>query len=265
VPSQNIEVVRRGLAAWERGDVDTMLREYDPDVEIADPERAGGPFRGHRAYKEWFAEWMDSWERYNVEIEALVEVGDDVVLFQHHSGRAKASGVELDQRGALLVKLRDGKIVLHRPFTHRADALEGAGLADGEVWRGAIETILEGMDAWNRRDVERVMQIIEPDAEYVPIEQSVTPSFTGPEGMREFFDSSMEAWKEFIFTPIVFVPVGDSIVVELDVKGTARTSGIQISENWAHVYTVHGGRLVRFHAFRSPDEAYAALSYPDPR
>ena len=87
---------------------------------------------------------MESWDHYAVEVEALVDVGDHVVLFQHHVGRAKGSGIELDQRGALLVGLRDGKVVLHRPFTHRADALEAAGLSDGDSWRTAIETIAAG-------------------------------------------------------------------------------------------------------------------------
>ena len=79
------------------------------------------------------AEWYESWDRYDVAIEALVEVGDRIVLFQHHVGRAKGSGIELDQRGALLVQLRGGKVVLHRPYTHRADALEGAGSPTGRA------------------------------------------------------------------------------------------------------------------------------------
>ena len=44
MPSPNIEVVRRALVAWDRKDLDAMLQEYDPDVEVVDPERAGpGP------------------------------------------------------------------------------------------------------------------------------------------------------------------------------------------------------------------------------
>ena len=264
MPSANIEVVRRGTDAWARKDVDAMLREYDPEVEVIDPERAGpGPFRGHDAFREWMAEWYESWDRYDVAIEALVEVGDRIVLFQHHVGRAKGSGIELDQRGALLVQLRGGKVVLHRPYTHRADALEGAGLTNGESWRTAIETIMAGYEAWNRRDVERVMQMMEPDAEFVPIEQSMMQSFTGPEGMRYFFDASMEVWAEFLFIPVAYVPIGDAVLVELDVKGTASGSGIVIEEHWAHVYNQRDGRLVRFQAFRSTEEARAALSYPE--
>jgi hypothetical protein len=185
-------------------------------------------------------------------IEAFIDLGEHVVLFQQDAGRP----------GALLLRLRDGEIVSRRNYEHRAEALRDAGLADGEVWRSAIETIVAGMEAWNRHDVETVLQMIEPEAEYVPIEQSVMPRFTGPEGMREFFSQSMEVWEEFIFTPLAFAPIGDAVVVELDVRGKARSSGIEIEENWAHVYTVQEGRLIRFHAFRSPEEAYAALKYP---
>jgi ketosteroid isomerase-like protein len=264
MPSPNIEVVQRGADAWARGDVDAMLREYHAEVEIVDPERAGpGPFRGHDAFRKWMEEWLESWDHYDVEIEALVEVGDHVVAFQHHVGRAKGSGIELDQQGALLLQVRDGRIVLHRPFTRRADALEGAGLADGKSWRTAIETILAGYEAWNRRDLDGLVKILEPDAEFVPIEQSIMQSFTGPEGMRTFFDASVEVWEEFLFIPVVFVPIGDAVLVELDVKGTGAGSGIVIEEHWAHVYTQRDGRLVRFQAFRSPEEALQALAYPD--
>jgi ketosteroid isomerase-like protein len=209
------------------------------------------------------AEWFETWDHYDATIEALVEVGDRVVLFQHHVGRAKGSGIELDQRGALLVQLRAGKIVLHRPYTRRADALEGAGLTDGDGWRAAIETILSGYAAWNRRDVDSLAKMLEPDAEFVPIEQSMMQTFTGPEGMRYFFEASMEVWKEFLFMPVTFIPIGDRVLVELDVRGTAQGSGIVIEEHWAHVYDQRDGRLVRFQAFRGADEAREALSYPE--
>ena len=91
MPSANVEVVRRGVAAWSRQDFDAMLREYDPQVHVVDPERAGaGPFVGHDAYRRWYAEWLESWEEYDIEHEAIVEVGDHVVLFQRHVGRANA-------------------------------------------------------------------------------------------------------------------------------------------------------------------------------
>jgi hypothetical protein len=264
VPSPNVEAVRRGVEAWDRKDIDAMLQVYDAGVEVTDPERAGvGPFRGHDGYRRWLAEWMESWEHYDVTHEAIVDAGEHVVLFEHHIGVAKGSGIALDHRGALLVRVRDGKVVLHRPYTHRADALSDAGLSDGESWRAAIERVIAGYAAWNRHDVDALAKMMEPGVEFVPIEQSISQSFTGPQGMREFFDASQDAWEDFQFKPISFIPIRDSLLVELDVKGTARSSGIVVEEHWAHVYVQREGRLMRFEAFRTPDEAFAALAYPD--
>ena len=116
-------------------------------------------------------------------------------------GRAKGSGIELDQRGALLVRLRDGKIVLHRPV----HAPRGCARGRGTHRRGEL--------AQRDRDDHGRIRGLEParrragDAddgarrEFVPIEQSIMQSFTGPEGMRYFFDASMEVWEEFLFMP----------------------------------------------------------------
>lgn len=265
MPSRNIEVVRGAIAAWGRGDLDEMLREYDPDVEIVDPERVGaGPFRGHEEFRRWIGEWWDSWDHYEAETEALVEVDDFVVLFLHHAGRAKGSGIELDQRGALLTRLRDGKVVLYRPYTHRADALEGAGLRDGEHWRVAIETILAGYEAWNRHDLDSLLKLLEPDMEFIPMEQSLMPAASGGrEGVERLFTESAAVWQEFTFEPLGFTPIGDRLVVELRVTGTVSESSIEVAEQWVHLYTLKEGRLARLNAFRTRDEALEALAYPD--
>jgi ketosteroid isomerase-like protein len=87
--------------------------------------------------------------------------------------------------------------------------------------------------------------------------------FTGPEGMKGFAAASAEAWEEFLFVPIAFTPLGDRLLVDLEVRGVGRESGIVLEENWAHLYTITGGRIARFEAFRSRDEALEALAYPD--
>ena len=97
--------------------------------------------------------------------------------------------------------------MLHRPFTHRADALEAAGLADGEqLAHGDRDDRARAWTPGTGTTSIGVVQMIEPDAEFVPIEQSIMPRFTGPEGMREFFNASTEVWEEFVFTPVAFVP-----------------------------------------------------------
>ena len=210
----------------------------------------------------WLEEWLESWETYDAEVEAFVDVPDRVIAPVHHCGRARGSRMEIDHRGALVSTVRDGRIAHYQPFTYVDDALEAAGLADGGMWDSAIQRILAGYEAWNRRDVDSLTKLFDADVEFVPISQSVMPAFRGREGMEGFAAASADAWEEFVFEPIAFTPLGDRVLVDLAVRGVGKESGIAVEEKWAHVYTFADGRVARFHAFRTREDALEALAYP---
>jgi ketosteroid isomerase-like protein len=265
MPSEHIEAARRAYEAFRAGDMESLLREVHPDVEVSDPERAGaGPFRGHDAYLAWLAEWMESWESYEVDVEALVDAGDKVVALAHQRGRARGSGIEIDAGTAALHAFRDGKISFYRLYTDRAEALEAAGLRDAPVWLDAIERALTGYSAFNRRDFDAVRRIIGPDVEVAPVRQSPDmPTFRSGEGLDSFLESARETWEQFRFTPVAFVPAEDRLLVHLDVNAKARASGIELQERWAHVYTLRNGTFVRLQAFTDTGEALEVLAYPE--
>jgi ketosteroid isomerase-like protein len=51
-------------------------------------------------------------------------------VLTRYRGRGKGSGVPVDNEGAHVWALRDGKVVRLEIFADRADALAAAGLAD---------------------------------------------------------------------------------------------------------------------------------------
>ena len=53
-----------------------------------------------------------------------MEIGDYVVVLATYHGRGKGSGVEINQEGAHVFKLRDGKVVRLEIFASRERALE---------------------------------------------------------------------------------------------------------------------------------------------
>jgi ketosteroid isomerase-like protein len=180
------------------------------------------------------------------------------------SAVGRGSGIEIEARSAAVQGFRDGRISSYRPYTDRAEALEAAGLSDGQMWRDAIETALAGYEAWNRRDVEALRSLIGPDVELVPISQSPDMrAFRTGEGLGPFVESARETWEEFRFVPVAFVRSGDRLLVDVDVHAKARGSGIELQERWAHLYTLREGTLVRLQAFTDRDEAQAALAYPE--
>ena len=130
-------MVHDGRLAFNRGDVDAMLRHYDADAEIF-PITAGGVegrgFRGHaeiRGYRDALNEVFDSVE---IHYDDARDFGHCVVALGHWTIRGRSSGVETTARGGWVIRFRDGKIVRLNSYTDQADALAAAGVED---WRDA--------------------------------------------------------------------------------------------------------------------------------
>jgi uncharacterized protein len=247
--------------AFQSGDEEALRRSLHPGIELSDPERTGGgPFRGREPFVRFVDEWLDMWDDYDLTLEALIVIGDRQVAFVRCRGTARGSGVALDQRGAQLLVARDGLIASFRPYTDRDEALVAAGLDDPAGWRGVIDTLREGYEAWNRRDYETLVGMLPPEFEFVPVLQSPDmPAFSGREGIEQFWESLLSTWESFVFLPQSYEPLGDQVLVEVRVRAKARASGIELEERWAHVYTLRDGEFVRMQAFLDPDEARAAL------
>lgn len=56
--------------------------------------------------------------------------GDYVVATIHNTGQGRGSGIEVDMRTAVLVEIRDAKVVKLDAFETRTEALEAAGLRE---------------------------------------------------------------------------------------------------------------------------------------
>jgi ketosteroid isomerase-like protein len=253
--------------AFQSRDEAALRRSLHPDVEISDPERTGaGPIRGHDEFVKFVQEWIETWDEYELTLESPIVIGDTLVALVRYRGTAPGSRMPIDQRGALVLGVRDGLVAFLRPYTDRAEALEAAGLPEPAMWRAAIETLRAGYEAWNRRDFEALAAFLEDDMEVVPVRDlpDMAP-FTDRDSARRFWESSVATWETFVFTPLAFEPHGDELLVEVKINARARGSGIELEEHMAHLYTLRAGRFVRLQAFTSSEEARAALAYPDRR
>jgi uncharacterized protein len=130
----NVEVVRRAIEAFSRGDLDAAAAEavYAPDVEFhEDPKLLEpGVYRGREEIEAYFRQFLDSFEEYRFEIEELLDAGDRVVVFNRQWARGKGSGAEVEMRNAWVFTLRDGRIVRVQPYWDRSAAMEAAGLPE---------------------------------------------------------------------------------------------------------------------------------------
>lgn len=71
-----------------------------------------------------------TWEGWNLDIEEIIDAGEQVLAVHRESGRGKGSGVPLTQTTFCVYTLRDRKVVRIEAFHTREVAVEAAGLSD---------------------------------------------------------------------------------------------------------------------------------------
>jgi ketosteroid isomerase-like protein len=114
VSSENVQHVRDGYEAWNRGEIGRAVALLDQQVEWhGHPELpAAGPFVNRQDVERWLAEFRDVWEELRAEPLVFIDAGDDVVALVRVSGRGRGSGATV-QGGvdAHVWTWRDGRIV----------------------------------------------------------------------------------------------------------------------------------------------------------
>jgi len=89
MPGENVEIVRAAIDAWSRGDWDTAFENAAPDLEF-DNTRNLGEWRAVRTTpaqvrRDWET-FTELWESVSIEVEDVIEVGDQVVIRPRSGG-----------------------------------------------------------------------------------------------------------------------------------------------------------------------------------
>jgi ketosteroid isomerase-like protein len=131
VSQENVDVVKRGVEAFRRGDIDTFLQELSDDV-VFDYSGVRGPYRGvyvgREGARELLTAFREAWETITPMSVEYVEVGDKIVLALQARFQGRGSGVEVTGGGmGAVVTLRNGRIVRYEQCQSKAEALEAAG------------------------------------------------------------------------------------------------------------------------------------------
>lgn len=131
---ENIKLIERAFDALSRRDADAFLENAEPTV-VQDWSRALGPqqgvYRGRAEVGQFLRSWWDAFDESSIVIDELIDAEDVVVSAFHGHQRGRASGLEVEGRGAVLVwHLRDGKIASGTLYQERREALEAVGLSE---------------------------------------------------------------------------------------------------------------------------------------
>lgn len=138
MPDPNVEIVRRGVAAFNRRDLDALF-SITADDAVFDWSRSIGPqrgvLRGTSEARVWLERFLDAWDEFTWNPEEIVPLGPGhVLLVNHVRGRGKGSGVEVNARGAQVWRIAGGRLVEARVYQDRAAALSTFALERARVY-----------------------------------------------------------------------------------------------------------------------------------
>jgi ketosteroid isomerase-like protein len=127
---ENVEIVRRLYEAFGHGDADAALSYFDDEVVMDASHRVDGRIgHGRRELVSILAEWLGAWDDWREEIEEFRDLGERVLVTSTQRGRGKGSGVEWQNRFAMLYEVEAGKITRWTVYDDLSEALEAAGLS----------------------------------------------------------------------------------------------------------------------------------------
>ncbi len=130
---ENVEIVRAGFAAFNRGDYEAALAAFHPEVEWVPYLGAlqGSIHRGRQALLEM---WNDINQNlggaFQVEAQEFIDCGEKIVVVVEARGTGSSSGAELRQKWAQVASLQDRLVIRVEPFPTREEALEATGLQE---------------------------------------------------------------------------------------------------------------------------------------
>ena len=130
---ENVEIMRKGMYAWNQHDAGLWLSYAAPDVEWMPAGPAAVErtvYRGHDEVASGFAAIWQTWEVFHLEEAQIRDLGDSVLWLGRVKLRGSASQIDLDQEFAAHTRLQDGQVIAVRTFLTWREALEAAGLSE---------------------------------------------------------------------------------------------------------------------------------------
>jgi ketosteroid isomerase-like protein len=127
--NRDVEVLRELYSHWGRGDFGYSKAFAEDYVWKPVDAIESGEYRGFTEVREAWRTWLQAWDGFSIEAEEVIPgSGGRYVVMQLFRGRGKASGLESEERSALVVTMRDGLIARMEGFWDIDAALGHAGV-----------------------------------------------------------------------------------------------------------------------------------------
>jgi hypothetical protein len=123
-----------------------------------------------------------------------------------------------------------------------------------------VDIVRSVFSALNRGDLETGLGFADPEIVVDATRRVFNPTtYTGVEGLRQMQADLDEVWEEFRFERFELIDAGDRVVVIGHLRGKGKSSGVEVEQPIAGIWTVRDGRVVRIEiGYTDPREALEA-------
>ena len=129
---ENVEIVKAAIDAFNRRDLVAGTRDNDPNVVVDWSRSRGveaGIYSGRAAVRDFWNTFIQMFDWVAVYPDEFIQRGEHVVV-PNRTAFWGRDGVEVEAHSALVVTLRNGRILEWRLYQERAEALEAVGLSE---------------------------------------------------------------------------------------------------------------------------------------
>jgi ketosteroid isomerase-like protein len=129
---ENVEIIKEGWRATNRGDVDGLLAVMTDDVDFRPPSHRldGTVFRGHAGVRAWMERIKETWSELEGSPHAVASVGEHVVVAVDTRAVGHESGVPIHECAFVVYSVRNGKIGACIAYPSEHEALKAVGLEE---------------------------------------------------------------------------------------------------------------------------------------
>ena len=130
---ENVELVRGGYE-WFRANGRFPGHLSTPDFVWDMSNFRGWPeqqvYEGAQGVEDFFAEWGSAWDDWEVGVEALHDLGNQVLAIVRQRGTSKLNGMVVEMPLAQLWTFREGRQSRMEMYSDPREALEAVGLEE---------------------------------------------------------------------------------------------------------------------------------------
>jgi ketosteroid isomerase-like protein len=120
--------------------------------------------------------------------------------------------------------------------------------------------VRDAFERWNNGERESLLELIDPDVEIRVVSAQLTgvDAFHGHDGYREWHATMEESFEVWQIKPDSFQEVDDRVLALGRMHLRGRGSGVELDQETGWLVDVRDGKMTRFQAFLSHEEALAA-------